>query len=111
MTDRQTSIFSSYKGKNEFTYWFLVKDGSVTVTSEVQDDLKEFVKYALQYFDNYDIPRLKCELLGYHLENLQSILRELGENPLDWKICVCVIECSNLGRKLPLVGLAMDRYQ
>ena len=44
--DTQTPISSSYKGKNEFRYWFLVKDKSVTNTSEIQADLKEFVKYA-----------------------------------------------------------------
>ena len=33
--DRQTSIFSSYKGMNEFSYKFSVKDESVTITPEI----------------------------------------------------------------------------
>ena len=40
-SDIQTPIFSSYKGRNEFSYWFLVKDESVTITSEIQADLKK----------------------------------------------------------------------
>ena len=31
-SDRQTTIYSSYKGENEFSYEFLVKDESVTIT-------------------------------------------------------------------------------
>ena len=108
-SDIQTPIFSSYKGKNEFTYWFLVKDESVTKTSEIQADLKEFVEYALQYFDEYNIPRLKRELLGHHLENLFNVLYELGETPLDGKICSCAIQCSNPGKKPPLVGLTREQ--
>ena len=85
-SDRQTSIFSSYKGKNKFWYKFLVKDERVTITSEIRKDLKEFVKKALEYFDEYNIPKLKCELLGHPLENLHSVLHELGETPVDMKI-------------------------
>ena len=87
MTDKQTSIFPSYKGMNEFTYCSLVKDESVTNTSEIQVELKEFVKNALEHFDEYNIPKLKCEVLGYHLENLYSVLHELGETPLDGELC------------------------
>ena len=41
MTDRQTSIFSSYKGMNEFSYWFSVKIERGTNTSEKRTDLKK----------------------------------------------------------------------
>ena len=51
MTDRQTSIFSSYKEENKFWYKFLVKDERVTITPEIRDDIKEFAKKALEYFD------------------------------------------------------------
>ena len=85
-SDIQTPISSSYKGVNEFSYWFSVKSESITIASEIQDDLNEFVKYALCDLDEYNIPELKCELLGHHLENLQSVLRELGETPLGGKI-------------------------
>ena len=97
-SDIQTSIFSSYNGMNEFSYEFLVEDESITVTPEIQTDLKEFVNNALQYFDNYNIPELKCELLGHRLNNLWGILYELGETPLDRKICSHVIQCSNPGK-------------
>ena len=80
-SDRQKPIFSSYKGVIEFSYCFLVKDENIIITSEMQADLKEFVKYALQYFDEYDILRLTCELLGYHLENLYNLLHKLGKIP------------------------------
>ena len=76
-SDRQTSIFSSYKQKNEFLYELLVKDESVTDTPEIQVALNEFVKKALKHFYKYNIPKLECELLGHHLENLQSVLYEL----------------------------------
>ena len=77
----------------------------------MQADLKEFVKYALceQYFDEYNILRLKCELLGHHLENLYNVLYELGETPLDGKICSRAIQCSNPGKKPPLVGLTREQ--
>ena len=108
-SDIQTPIFSSYKGRNEFSYWFLVKDESVTITSEIQADLKKFVKYALQHFDEYDIPRLKCELLGYHLENLYDAFHELGKTLLDGKICLRSTQCSNPGKKPPLIGLTREQ--
>ena len=104
-SDKQTSIFSSYKGKNEFSYWFLVKDESVTNTPEIQADLKEFVKYALAYFNVYNIPKLKCELLGHHLENLYSVLYQLGETPLDGEICSHYRRCNNPGIEPPSVEL------
>ena len=62
-SDIQTHIhvFSSYKGMNEFHYNFLVEDVIVTNTSEIQADLKEFVRNALQYLKEYiNILRLKC---------------------------------------------------
>ena len=37
-SDRQTSIFSSYKGMNKCSYKFLVKGESVIATSEIQKD-------------------------------------------------------------------------
>ena len=39
-SDIQTHIFSSYKGMNEFSYEFLIEGESVTVTPEIQKDLK-----------------------------------------------------------------------
>ena len=86
-SDKQTPIFSSYKGRNEFSYWFSVKDESITITTKIQTDLKELVEYALQYFGGYNTPELKLELLGHHLDNLYSILHELGETLLGGKIC------------------------
>ena len=61
--DGQTSIFSSYKGENELSYEFLVKDESVTNTYEIYVALQKFVKNALKHFVKYNIPKLKCELL------------------------------------------------
>ena len=60
-SDKQTLIFSSYKGWNGFWYEFSVKDGGVTNTLEIQADLKEFVKNALEHFCKYNIPKLKCD--------------------------------------------------
>ena len=87
--DKQTPIFSSYKGKNEFTYWFLLKDKGVTVTPEIQAGLKEFVKNALQHFRKYmRIPKLRCELLGYRLLDLMLfIFFDFTETPVGRKIC------------------------
>ena len=92
-----TSIFSSNNGMNKFSYKFLVEDESVTITFEIRTDLKEFIENALKHFGDYNIPKLKCGVLGYHLENLYSVLRELGETPLDGKICI--IQYSNPGKE------------
>ena len=108
-SDRQTSIYSSYKGENKFWYKFLVKDKSVTNTSEIQVALKEFVKNALEYFDEYNIPKLKCKVLGHNLENLQSGLYELGETPLDGKLCSRIIRCSNPGKEPPSKNLLVSK--
>ena len=79
--DDQTSRFASYKRNNEFTYYVEIREGfyvsSGRITSEVKADLKKFAKNVLPCFDKYDIPRLKCELLGHHLENLKSFIIEL----------------------------------
>ena len=69
-SDIQTPIFTSYKRMNGFSYWFSVKDESITIMSEIRKDLKEFVKYAVHDLDEYNILKLKCELLRHHLENL-----------------------------------------
>ena len=97
--DIQTRIFSSYKGMNKFSYRFLAEGKSVTATPQIQADLKRFVKKAPRHFDVYHIPRLKCELLGHHLENLYNVIYELGKTPLDRKICSRVIQCSNPGKE------------
>ena len=99
--DIQTPIFSSYKGMNKFWYKFLVKDESVTITSEIQADLKEFVENALQYFDEYNIPKLECELPGHHLENLCGALCHLGKAPLDMRIRSGDIPCYSPGMEQP----------
>ena len=104
MTDRQTPIFSSYDGMIEFWYEFSVKGGTVVLTLEIEADLKQFVEYALQYFDEYNSPRLKCEVLGHHLVNLQSILRELGETPIEEKICSHSIQRITPGKRPPITG-------
>ena len=52
--DKQTPIFSSYKGWNKFWYKFSVKNEGVTNTPKIQADLKEFVKNALEL--RYIIP-------------------------------------------------------
>ena len=44
LLDEQDDDLASYEGINKFTYWFLVENGSVTVTPEIQGDLKEFVR-------------------------------------------------------------------
>ena len=98
--DRQTSILSSYEGENKFLYEFLV-DESVTITSEIQVALKEFVKNALKHFNKSNIPKLKCEVLGHHLENLHSVLYELGETPLHGRICSHCKQCSKQGKEPP----------
>ena len=100
-SDIQTPIFSSYKGWNKFTCWFSVKDRSVTNTSEIRADLKEFVKKVLEYFDEYNIPKLECELLGYHLDNLQDALRRLDKIPLDAEIFSAEIKSKHLSIESP----------
>ena len=88
---------------------FSEKNGGFIITSEIQADLKEFVKYALQYFHGYNIPELKCELLGHHLENLRSALHQLGETPLNGEIYWRIIQCSNPGMKQPSVELTREQ--
>ena len=39
--DNQTPIFSSYKGMNEFKYWFNVDGGIVIFTPEIRKKLKK----------------------------------------------------------------------
>ena len=81
---------------NLFSYWFLVdKNVIVTVTLKIRADLEKNVENVLPYFDEYDIPGLKCELLGYHLENLKRALRKLGKTHLDEKIC-CIVKSTKI---------------
>ena len=44
------------------------------------------MKSVLQYLEEYDIPRLKCELLGHHIENFKTDLREIVEPPVGEKL-------------------------
>ena len=111
MTDRQTSIFSSYKGEYKIWYKFLVKDENVTVTPEIRADLEKFIENVLPCFDKYDIPRLNCELLGHHLMNLYIILQELIETTLGTKICSYVVRCCNLGKEPPSDELTSEQEQ
>ena len=108
-SDIQIPIFSFYKGKNEFSYCISVKNESVTITSKIQADLKEFVKKALKHFDKYNIPKPRCEVLGHHLKNLYSVLHELGETPLGGKICLHCRRCSNPGIEPPSVELIVSK--
>ena len=108
-SDRQTSIFSSYKGMNKFWYKFAVKNERVTNTSKIQTDLKEFVENALKHFDEYNIPKLKCEVLGHHLENLYNALHDLGETPLDGIIYLRIIQHSNPGKEPPSDKLTSEQ--
>ena len=102
-----TELFISLK-KSFSTH---VKDESVTNTSEIQVALKEFVKNALDHLDEYNIPKLKCKVLGHHLENLRSVLHEIGETPLDGKICSRIIRCSNPGKEPPQDELTSEQKQ
>ena len=61
--------------------------------------------FAWDYFDEYNIPRLKCKLLGHQLENLYNVLYELGETHLDGTICSHYRRCDNPGMEPPSVGL------
>ena len=103
----QTPIFSSCDGMNLFSFWFL-GDKNVTVTPEIRADLEKFVENVLDYFNEYDIPGLQCELLWHHLENLQSSLCKLGKTPLNEKICWHREEYDNLGKKPPSVELTKE---
>ena len=72
---------SSYVGRNNFYHEIEIRDCPclcpVTITPEIKADLKEFANRVLPYFNKYDIPRLKCESLGYHLKNLSSFIFRL----------------------------------
>ena len=46
----------------------------IAVTPEILSDLEEFSKKALKHFDEYDIPKLRAELLGHHINNLQLFI-------------------------------------
>ena len=110
-SDIQPPIFSSYKGMNEFSYCFSVKNESVTITPKKQAGLIEFVKKTLKNFDKYNIPKLKCEVLGHHLKNLYSVLHELCKTPPGGKICLHCRRCSNPGVEPPSVELTSEQKQ
>ena len=100
-SDRQTSIFASYRGMNEFSYLFELKDRSVK-TPEIQADFKKNRQKCSAVFCRvFYIPWLKCKLIRYHLENLYNAFYELGETPLDGEICSRIIQCSNPGKEPP----------
>ena len=105
----KTSIFSSYDGRNLFIFEFSVKDDGVTNTLEIQTDLKKIVKNALEHFREYNIPKLKCELLGHHLENPYWSLYDLGNTPLDAEIHMQVSQHSNPGKKPPSVRFTREQ--
>ena len=71
-SDAQTTIFSSYNGMNNFSYYFGNRDD--VITPEILSDLKEFSENTLKHFDEYNIPKLRAELLGYHIHNLSSFI-------------------------------------
>ena len=83
--------------------------GSLTVTeegSEMEKDLREFVKNALGDFDKYNnIPGLECELLGHHLKNLKSFLHRFDKDLIADKF----IKCSNPGIEPPSDELASEQ--
>ena len=110
-SDRQTSIFSSYKGRNESSYEFLVKNESVKNTTEIQVALKEFVKNVLKHFDKYNIPKLKFELLGLHLKNPHNALYKLCETHLNWNICSYIRKYSIQDEEPPSVKLSKRQEQ
>ena len=110
-SDRQTSIYPSYKAKNELPHRFLVKDEIVTNKPEILEALKEFVKNAVEHFDKYNISKLKSELLGHHLVNFQSVLYELGETALDGKICTHIKTISAPSMEPLPVELTRGRKQ
>ena len=83
-SDIQTPIFSSYEGLNKLAYYhypgFCLEFED---TPEVRSDLRVFAESALELFHKYDIPWLKCELLGHHLDNLNDFLEVILELSLD----------------------------
>ena len=73
MSDEQTGIFSCYHGMNDFIYCMLNHDEvneTIRESPEILSNLEEFSKKALKHLDEYDIPKLRVELLGHHINNL-----------------------------------------
>ena len=97
-SDRQTSIFSSYKGENKFWYKFLVKHERLQFTPEIRKDLKEFVKKSLEYFDEYNIVVGLCRfwLSSCECSRLSRVCVRLLANACVSRLCASVCICVRL---------------
>ena len=75
MVDQQTEIFSSYWEFNKNVYTYTLKDGDVTITSEIFMDLIQFMEDIASHFKLFvTIPKVTRELLSLHLEDLIEII-------------------------------------
>ena len=66
-----TGILASFTEMNYFYYYLAWNCERIYMTPEIRTDLKEYIDRVLPYFDDYNIPALKCEKLGYHIDNLK----------------------------------------
>ena len=109
-SDPQTTIFSSYNGMNNFSCYFGNRDD--VITPEILSDLKEFSENALKHFDEYNIPKLRAELLGYHIHNFFSFIEyDLRVDPkTDIKRFFPIsIDCECPGRGIPSEELTIEQ--
>ena len=76
MVDQQTEIFSSYWGFNKNVYTYTLKDGDITMTSEIYMDLViQFMEDIASHFKLFvTIPKLIRGILGLHIEDLIEII-------------------------------------
>ena len=76
MVDQQTEIFSSYWGFNKNVYTYTLKDGDITMTSEIYMDLViQFMEDIASHFKLFvTISKLIRGILGLHIEDLIEII-------------------------------------
>ena len=64
-----TGMLASYTEMNHFCYYSYSDCKRVGMTSEIRTNLREYIDHVLPYFDDYNIPAVKCETLGYHIDS------------------------------------------
>ena len=100
-----TGILASYTEMNHFYYFSAWNCERIYMTSEIRTDFKEYIDRVLPYFNDYNIPALKCEILGYHIDNLKSTILELEEQSKGYSVYSNNKSYSVKGSHPPLIEL------
>ena len=76
MSDQQTQIFSSRFGTNYLEYSFILEK-DLKLMPKIVSDMERFRENVLKHFKYDHIPKLRCEILSYHINNLWVEVHQL----------------------------------